>query len=63
MLKSFPSASGRTVWVRDNGGSTADAVKSHALGSVKRSRSVRLASSHTDASGAQWYEFKVTKNL
>lgn len=63
MLKSFTSASGRTVWVRDSGESTADAVKSHALGSVKRSRTVRLSNSHTDASGNRWYEFRVTKNL
>lgn len=63
MLKSFPSASGRTVWVRDSGESNADAVKMHALGSVKRSRSVRLANSHTDASGNRWFMFKVTKSI
>ena len=63
MLKSFPSASGRTVWVRDSGESTTDAVKMHALGSVKRSRSVRLSNSHTDASGNRWYQFRVTKSV
>lgn len=62
-MKSFPSASGRTVWVRDSEESTADAVKMHALGSVKRSQVLRLARTHKDPSGNRWFEFRVTKSF
>lgn len=61
MLKSFPSGSGRTIWVRDSGESTMHSVNLFVMGEIKRSQTVRLANSHKDDSGNRWYEFKISK--
>lgn len=63
MLKSFPSAGGRTLWVRDTGAHPIERVTTHALlsGHVSRSQTVRLANSRQDDKGVRWYEFKLQK--
>lgn len=62
-MKIFPSASGRTIWVRDTGAHPVERVTAHALlsGYVKRSQSVRLVNSRQDDKGVRWYEFKLQK--
>lgn len=61
-MQTFPSAGGRTVWVKDTAANDIDAVTTHALASVRRSRTVRLTKTHIKNGGrTRWYEFELQK--
>lgn len=60
-MKEYPSASGRTLWIKDTEAAGIDAVTSYALSTVRRSRTVQLTDRHTDNGRVVWYQFKVQK--